>query len=126
VLPLLKISESIDLVATSDPAVKWGGDGVKWVPPSECEAVKDDALTVTVRPMRSSEVLRLQTGNAGSITVDACVMCVQRIKGPGIDERTADGLASLLDRIPPAELAALGGAIFDLSVLPANPTGASA
>lgn len=126
VLPLLKISESIDLVASSDPAVMCDGDGLKWLPPSKCEAVKDDALTVTVRPMRSSEVLRLQTGSAGTITVDACTMCVQRIRGPGIDESTAHGLASLLDRIPPAELAALGGAILELSVLPADPTGASA
>ena len=125
-LPLLKISETIDLVVTSDPAVKCDGSEVKWLRPAECEAVKDDALVVTVRPMRSSEVLRLQTGNAGSITVDACVMCVQRIRGPGMDERTAQGLTVMLDRIPPAELAALGGAIFELSVLPANPTDASA
>ena len=125
-LPLLKISESIDLVASSDPAVLCDSDALKWLPRTECEAVKDDALTVTVRPMKSSEVLRLQTGNAGSITVDACAMCVQRIRGPGIDESTAPGLTGLLDRIPPAELAALGGAIFELSVLPANPTDASA
>ena len=124
-LPLLRVTDSIDLVASTDPAVSCKKGPTRWLRPSDCKTVKDDALRVTVRPMRSSEVLRLQQADPTLITVDACLMCVQRIKGPGIDESSADGLAELLDRIPPAELATLGGAIFELSLAPADPTAAS-
>ena len=124
-LPLLRVSDSIDLVASTDPSVTCAEGGLRWLPPAECETVKDDALVVTVRPMRSSEVLRIQTDNPVGVSVDACIMCVQRIKAPGIDQSTAQGLTALLDRIPPAELAALGGAIFEISMAPPDPTDAS-
>ena len=125
-LTLLRVTDSIELVASSDPAVISGPGPLRWLQPVDCKTVKDDALKVTVRPMRSSEVLRLQSDDPSAITVDACLICVQRIQGPGIDESTAQGLADLLDRIPPAELATLGGAIFELSLAPPDPTDASA
>jgi hypothetical protein len=126
VLPLLRVSDSIELVVSTDPAVMCKAGPLRWLSPADCKSVKDNALRVTVRPMRSSEVLRLQSDEAAAITVDACLMCVQRMTGPGIDESTAQGLADLLDRIPPAELATLGGAIFELSLAPPDPTAASA
>ena len=124
-LPLLRVSETIDLVASTDSAVLCDAGPMRWLRPADCERVKDDALIVTVRPMRSREVLRLQ-GDPASISVDACLICVQRIRGQGIDESTAQGLSDLIDRIPPAELATLGGAIFELSLSPPDPTDASA
>ena len=125
-LPLLRVSDSIDLVASSDPAVLCKKGALRWLRPADCKTVKASALRVTVRPMKSSEVLRLQGADATAITVDACLICVQRITGPGIDETSAQGLADLLDRIPPSELATLGGAIFELSLAPPDPTDASA
>lgn len=98
---------------------------MRWIRPAACKTVKKSALVVTVRPMRSSEVLRLQGGSASAISVDACIFCVQRIRGPDLDETSATGLTELLDRIPPAELACLGGAIFELSLAPPDPTAAS-
>jgi len=125
-LPLLRVSDSIDLVASTDPAVLCKKGPIRWLRPADCKTVKDGALHVTVRPMKSTEVLRLQAEDPAAITVDACLICVQRIAGPGIDESTAAGISDLLDRIPPAELASLGGAIFELSLAPVDPTDASA
>jgi len=125
-LPLLRVKDSIDLVSSSDPSVQCEEGSLRWLSPADCTTVKDDALVVVVRPMRSSEVLKLQGASPSSISVDACMMCVQRIRAPGMDESSADGLSDLLDRIPPAELAALGGAIFEISLAPADPTDASA
>ncbi len=124
-LPLLRVKDQIDLVASTDPSVACEDGAMRWLRPEDCKTVKGDALTVTVRPMRSSEVLKLQGGSASAISVDACIFCVQRIRGPGIDETSAAGLTDLLDRIPPAELACLGGAIFELSLAPPDPTAAS-
>ncbi len=125
-LPLLRTSDRIDLVASTDPSVACDDGPVRWLRPSECDTVQGDALVVTVRPMRASEVLRLRSDDPASVSVDACTICVVRARAPGLDEDTATALVDLLDRFPPTELAALGGAIFELSLAPPDPTGASA
>jgi hypothetical protein len=124
-LPLLRTSDRIDLVASTDPSVVCDDGPVRWLSPAECTTVKGDALVMTVRPMRASEVLRLRSDSPAAVSVDACIMCVTRAKAPGLDETAATALTELLDRLPPAELAALGGAIFELSLAPPDPIGAS-
>ena len=81
-LPLLRTSDRIDLVASTDPSVACDDGPVRWLRPSECDTVQGDALVVTVRPMRASEVLRLRSDDPASVSVDACTCLLYTSPSP--------------------------------------------
>ena len=59
-LPLIKVSDTVRLVCSTDPSVKTkkGADGVpSWMVASSVRHGKD-ALVVSVRPLSASELLR--------------------------------------------------------------------
>ena len=131
-LPLVKVQDSVEVVCTSDPSVKPNGEeGVAWVPRETAKA-KGDALVVTVRPMSASELLRCQGFLMANVpnpevelTISAAMAGVVRVHGPSLDEDDPEALRLLLNRLQPAELAALGGFVLEQSLQPDDPTEAT-
>ena len=130
-LPLVKVQDSIEVVCTTDPSVKPNGhEGVAWIPRQKAKAGKD-ATIVTVRPMSSSELLRCQGFIGGDesthieLTIAAAMAGSIRVRGPGLNEETEDGVRAILDRMQPAELAALGGFVLEQSLQTDDPTEAT-
>ena len=125
-LPLVKVNESIELVNSQDPSVSAAdvAEGSAWLEASKTPH-QDDATVVSVRPMRSTEVLRFQGAEEANVAIYATQLCVQRIKCPEINATTADEIRSVLDRMAAAHLASLGGKIVEISLLPEDPTAAA-
>lgn len=125
-LPLMRTSDTIQLVHTADPAVKSKTkDAPAWVQASEVKPTKD-ALVVTVRPMTSPEVLRLQSVDEAVLAVHVAKMCTQQITTPNESITDHGQIDAMLDRLQPAHLAGLGGKVLELSLLPEDPTDAPA
>lgn len=126
-LPLMRIADTLALVCSDDPSVTHDGDPDTpvWLE-AETATYTNDALVCTVRPMRSSEVLRFQGSDESHIALYAARLCTVRIKGPGLDVSDQAALRELLDRIRPSQLAALGGKVIEASLLPSDPTAATA
>ena len=133
-LPLRKITDTIKLVSTSDPAVKVKDadrEIPRWIPVSDVKFNKD-ATVVEIRPMTSSEVLLAQAatiaGNTSleaDLTIKAATVGTVSIKGPGLDVSDPDGIRETLDRFPPGDLATLGGTVLQVTLLPSDPTDAA-
>tara|TARA_R100000278_G_scaffold119544_2_gene101070 strand:- start:6325 stop:6708 length:384 start_codon:yes stop_codon:yes gene_type:complete len=125
-LPLVKVTESIDLVNSQDPSVNAEdtADGSVWLD-ATMTPHQNDATIVSVRPMRSTEVLRFHGAEEMNVAIYATQLCVTRIKCPEIDARSADDIKGVLDRMSPAHLASLGGKIVSISLLPTDPTEAA-
>ena len=133
-LALLKTTETVRLVCISDPAVKPKkkvDEAVAWIPQTEART-GDDPMVVTARPLSSSELLIAQATSARSdsspemdLTLRAAHVAVERIEAPGIAVSTPDEVFDVLERFPPAELAALGSWILLATMLPEDPTEAA-
>lgn len=124
-LPLVKVNEALELVNSQDPSVSAADvpEGSVWLEASKTQH-QDDATIVSVRPMRSTEVLRFQGAEEMNVAIYACQLCVTRVRCPEADAKSADEIRALLDRMSPAHLASLGGKIVEISLLPEDPAAA--
>ena len=130
-LPLMRINtDQLRLVCTSDPSVmsaasEGAAEGedapATWIN-ADTATLDAEALILTVRALRSSEVLRFQGSVDGHIALYAAKLCTVSAKGPGISTKERSEVEDLLDRLRPSDLAALGAKIVELSLLPADPT----
>ena len=125
-LPLVKVTESIDLVNSQDPSVHAEDipEGSVWLE-AESTPHQNDATVVAVRPMRASEVLRFQGADESNIAIYACRLCVVSVKCPEVSTQDQKEIASVLDRMAAGHLASLGAKIVTLSLLPEDPTEAA-
>lgn len=123
-LPLIKVTDSVDLVCSEDPSVKLkrkDSQGVIWALKS---ATKTDGkeTVVTARALSSSELLRCQgflggdDSGTASLTVGAARMGTIKVKQPGETFEDSESVVAVLDRFSPAALAALGGFILARSL----------
>ena len=130
-LPLLRVSESIKVVSTSDPSVKVSKkerEVPQWIP-AEGAKTNADCLFATVRALSSSEVLRAQsvvsrnpaTADA-ELTIQAARLGTVGFTGPGLQATEPEEVRGILERLSPADLAGLGGFILRQSLLPVDPT----
>ena len=85
-----------------------------------------EALVATIRPMRSSEVLRFHGSDDGHIALYAARLCTVSITGPGLNASERGDVAEVLDRLRPSDLASLGSKIVEVSLLPPDPSDAPA
>ena len=119
-LPLMRVSETVRLVCTADPSVQTDPEPLAWVM-ADTTSHDDEAMVVTVRTLRSSEVLRIGSMET-HVAVEAARVCTVKTSGPGVDASTPDEIHAILERVRPAELACLGGMVLELSLLPEDPT----
>jgi hypothetical protein len=116
----MRINETVRLVCSADPSVQVDAEPLEWRL-AEGTPYEADAMVCSIRPLRSSEVLRIGSSDL-HIGLEAARLCTTRIDGPGVTASEAHEIAEVLDRIRPAELTALGGKILELSLLPDDPT----
>jgi hypothetical protein len=121
VLPLMRTNDIVRLVCTTDPSVRAEDSAIGWVL-ADSASFDSDAMVVSIRPLRSSEVLRIGAREDSHVGLEAARLCTVSIAGPGVEASTPDQITVVLDRIRPAELTALGGKILELSLLPEDPT----
>ena len=119
-LPLMRTNETARLVCTSDPSVQADPEPMTW---ELADSTPHDkaAMICTIRPLRSSEVLRIGVTDE-HVALEAARLGVVKITGPGVDVSTPSEIVDMLERVHPAELAALGGKVLEMSLLPEDPT----
>ena len=122
-LKLLSVDDRARLVSSSDPSVSAEGDDVAaWLD----EATTDhgaDALIIEVRPLNSREFLRLQgeVGRSDSPDIELVIRAAEvglcAVEADGQRDEGSKELRKWIDRIPPAELSALGAYVINTTLI---------
>jgi len=130
-LPLIRTTDTIDIVCNQDPSVKVKDREVcGWLP---LDGTKTDgkATTVTVRALSSSELLRCQgflaesAGGGVDLTIHAAWTGTIAVNGPDLHVDEPSEVRDVLDRLAPAALASLGSYVLNRSLETEDPTEAS-
>ncbi len=129
-LSLISTSERVDLVITTDPAVKMSKKDRK---PARAILKKDAKLNgatpfvLTVRPLDSLEMSKLMTAGAAEAgTFESMIESVAaasiKATGEGFGLPWNEPTVEQIKTIPPAELAALANFVLNASIGADDPT----
>lgn len=119
---MLSVEERTRLVCSSDSSVSLDTDAIQWVPESD-QKLKKGAFVAEVRPLNSREFLRLQAAasTADSPEIEIVIRAAEvGLCAVEVDGKRDEGAAELrgwIDKLPPAELSALGAYVINTTLI---------
>ena len=127
-LPLINVDERLDLITSYDDAIiepTEGREPCRAIRKSECTINGGAPLVLTVRPLRSREVVRVMDASAASLTqaaMRAAEIGIVAISGENLTMTKPNEIFDFIDKVPHYAVLAVGSFLIEQSTATPDPT----